>query len=66
MGRRLELHHSTLQCCLQICNDCFSITGPSNATVQYFNAAPGASSSYQLMLTWSPDYLGPITVGVDT
>ena len=49
---------------LQVCNDCFTISGPQNATVEYFNQAPSTASSYQLFINWDPAYQGPITVGL--
>ena len=49
---------------LQVCNDCFTISGPQNASVEYFNQAPSTASSYQLFINWDPTYQGPITVGL--
>eukprot|EP00891_Asterochloris_glomerata_P006250 jgi/Astpho2/6250/fgenesh1_pg.00088_%23_59_t len=49
---------------VQVCNDCFTISGPQNASVEYFNQAPSTASSYQLFINWDPAYQGPITVGL--
>lgn len=51
---------------VKICSDCFTVTGPSNATVDYFNLANNANSSYHLSVSWDESYLGPVSVAVDS
>ena len=42
------------------------MTGPSNATVQYFNYAQNSTSSYQLLVQWDEAYRGNVTVDLQT
>lgn len=42
------------------------VTGPSNATVQYFNYAQNSTSSYQLLVQWDEAYRGNVTVDLQT
>ncbi|KAL3160091.1 hypothetical protein ABBQ32_010871 [Trebouxia sp. C0010 RCD-2024] len=51
---------------VQVCLDCFTITGPSNATVEYFNYAQNSTSSYQLLVQWDDAYRGPVTVDLQS
>ena len=46
--------------------DCFSVAGPANGTVGYFNYATNSKTSYQLLVKWEAGYLGPVTVNVET
>ncbi|KAK9863676.1 hypothetical protein WJX84_000162, partial [Apatococcus fuscideae] len=47
-----------------ICEDCFSVSGPSSPSVAFFNQVDSSNSTYQLMVDWEPSYRGPITVGL--
>ncbi|KAL0027046.1 hypothetical protein WJX79_001031 [Trebouxia sp. C0005] len=51
---------------VNVCLDCFTVTGPSNATVQYFNYAQNSTSSYQLLVQWDEAYRGNVTVDLQT
>ena len=42
------------------------VTGPSNATVEYFNYAQNSTSSYQLLVQWDDAYRGPVTVDLES
>ena len=42
------------------------VTGPSNATVQYFNYAQNSTSSYQLLVQWDDTYRGNVSVDLQT
>ncbi len=42
------------------------MTGPGNATVQYFNYAQNSTSSYQLLVQWDDAYRGNVTVDLQT
>ncbi len=45
-----------------ICENCFSVNGPSSPSLAFFNQVDNSNSTYQLMLDWEPTYRGPITV----
>ncbi|KAL0051929.1 hypothetical protein WJX82_004666 [Trebouxia sp. C0006] len=51
---------------VNVCLDCFTVTGPGNATVQYFNYAQNSTSSYQLLVQWDDAYRGNVTVDLQT
>ena len=38
--------------CAPAVNTCITITGPSNATVQYVNQVDGTSSFYNTFISW--------------
>ena len=42
------------------------VTGPNNATVQYFNYAQNSTSSYQLLVQWDATYRGGVTVDLQS
>lgn len=50
-----------IACLLSKCGG-LQVTGPSNATVQYFNYAQNSTSSYQLLVQWDSAYRGGVTV----
>ena len=42
------------------------VSGPSNATVEYFNYAQNSTSSYQLLVQWDDAYRGAVTVDLQS
>lgn len=57
----LSALHDTDKWCLAL-----QVTGPGNATVQYFNYAQNSTSSYQLLVQWDDAYRGNVTVDLQT
>ncbi|KAK9833430.1 hypothetical protein WJX81_004558 [Elliptochloris bilobata] len=50
---------------VSVCGDCFNVSGPANATVDFFSYAAQANSTYQLSASWEPSYRGPVTIGIE-
>jgi len=48
-----------------VCGSCFSVTGPANASVDFFSYAAQANSTYQLSASWEPSYRGPVTISLE-
>lgn len=48
-----------------MCGDCFNVSGPANATVDFFSYAAQANSTYQVAASWEASYRGPITIGLE-
>lgn len=51
-----------------LCITCWylQVSGPSNATVEYFNYAQNSTSSYQLLVQWNDAYRGAVTVDLQS
>ena len=50
---------------VSVCGDCFNVSGPANATVDFFSYAAQANSTYQVAASWEASYRGPITIGLE-
>lgn len=50
---------------MSVCGDCFNVSGPANATVDFFSYAAQANSTYQVAASWEASYRGPVTLGLE-
>lgn len=61
-------------CCTYVDSTCsvakilytWQVTGPSNASLEYFNYAQNSTSSYQLLVQWEDAYRGVVNVDLQS
>ena len=49
-----------------MCGDCFNVSGPANAMVDFFSYAAQANSTYQVAASWEASYRGAVTIGLES
>jgi hypothetical protein len=60
--------HQKIDCRAQavdVCGECWTVSGPSGGQVDYFNYAAASNSSYELQVSWDSAYRGPVSVAVE-
>ena len=50
---------------VSVCGDCFNVSGPANASVDFFSYAAQANSTYQVAASWEASYRGPVALGLE-